>query len=226
MLALDALEFAYPGGPAFTFDLSVGPGEILGIIGRSGSGKSTLLDLIAGFRTPKSGNLTLDGADLLPRAPEARPVSILFQSGNLFDHLSAARNIALGLPAGELRGPEGRARIEAALEEVGLGGLADRRASRLSGGQQQRVALARTLIRDKPILLLDEPLTGLDPETAADMRALIRDKVSTRGWHTILVSHDTDDIAALADSTLEMENGRLVPAAIEAESDGVSRKPA
>lgn len=221
MLALDALEFAYPGGPAFTFDLEVGPGEILGIIGRSGSGKSTLLDLIAGFRTPQSGSLTLDDANLLPHAPEARPVSILFQSGNLFDHLTAARNIALGLPAGELRGADGRARIEVALAEVGLGGLADRRASRLSGGQQQRVALARTLMRDKPLLLLDEPLTGLDPETAADMRTLIRDKVSAQGWHTILVSHDTGDIAALADRTLEMENGRLVPAAIDAERDGL-----
>src|SRR5690606_37325496 len=141
MLVADDLIFAYPDQAPYYFSLEASPGEITAISGISGSGKSTLLDLVAGFQRPVSGVLTLDGADLLPLPPETRPVSLLLQADNLFDHLSAADNVRLGLPKNTDRA-EGRDRIAAALAEVGLSGFADQLASTLSGGQKQRVALA------------------------------------------------------------------------------------
>src|SRR5690606_6090346 len=144
---------------------------VTAVSGVSGSGKSTLLDLIAGFLQPRSGRLTLHGRDLLPLPPEQRPVSILFQSESLFEHLSVARNLALGLPSSTPRA-EREARTARALAEVGLAGIERQRAETLSGGQKQRVALARTLLRDRPILLLDEPFSALDDVTRETSRTL------------------------------------------------------
>lgn len=209
MLIADRLVFAYPGA-SLTYELSLTarPGEITSVSGQSGSGKSTLLDLIAGFLAPASGSLTLDGRDLLPLPPEQRPVSILFQSETLFEHLSAARNIALGLARG-LDSAERDRRIAAALEEVGLPGVEHQRAETLSGGEKQRVALARTLLRNRPILLLDEPFSALDDTTRLTTRQLVRSLTERHGWITLLVSHHADDIAALATRSYRLENGRL-----------------
>jgi len=205
VLELDALRFAHPGQDRhYTFSLSVAPGEILGISGTSGAGKSTLLDLIAGFVTPLSGSLTLDGRSLVDLAPEQRPVAILFQADNLFDHLSIDRNLSLARPHGRLPQDERNASLEA----VGLAGLGQRRASTLSGGQKQRAALARCLLLDRPVLLLDEPFSALDAGTADAMRELVRKLVSTRNWHTLLVSHQEDDLA-IADRRLHLEAERL-----------------
>ncbi|HEY4201841.1 MAG TPA: ATP-binding cassette domain-containing protein [Devosiaceae bacterium] len=209
MLVLDALTYAYPGATPYRFDMVAAPAEITAVSGASGAGKSTLLDLIAGFLSPQSGALTLDGVDLLPLPPERRPISLLFQSETLFEHLSAAHNIALGLPAGTSR-PVVAARVAAALSEVGLPALGPQRASTLSGGQKQRVALARTLLRERPVLLLDEPFSALDDETRATTRNLVRTLTEAHGWHTILVSHHADDIAALARRRYHIESGRLV----------------
>jgi thiamine transport system ATP-binding protein len=209
MLEADRLTFAYPGA-SLRYDLSftAAPGEVTAISGQSGAGKSTLLDLIAGFLAPQSGTLTLDGADLLPLPPEQRPVSILFQSEALFDHLSAGRNLALGLPAGTPRLEVG-GRIARALAEVGLPGIESRRASSLSGGEKQRVALARTLLRDRPILLLDEPFSALDDNTRGTVRELVRGLTERHRWITILVSHHGDDIKALASRRYRLEDGHL-----------------
>lgn len=210
MLEIDNLAFRHAGADTgFHFDMSVAPGEIVGLVGASGSGKSTLLDLIAGFLTPQSGDIRLNDQSILPLAPEARPVSILFQSDNLFDHLSAGANVALGLGARiKADAPE----VIASLAKMGLGDLALRKASNLSGGQKQRVALARTLLRNKPVLLLDEPFNGLDEETAGFVRPMIAELVQTQQWHAILVSHQREDIAALASKTYKIENGRTQPA--------------
>lgn len=209
MLVLDQLRFAYRGDPdPFGFSLQSAPGEITAIAGPSGAGKSTLLDLVAGFLQPQSGTVTLDGQDLTPLPPEARPVAILFQAGNLFEHLTAGNNLALALPR---KTPDRLASIARALAEVGLTGFAARRADALSGGQQQRVALARTLLLDRPILLLDEPFTALDAETAAAMRALVRTTIVTRRWHALLVSHQEADLT-IADRRYVMKNRRLFPA--------------
>lgn len=212
MLEAEHLAFTY-GKEAQTYDFSfeAEAGSVTAISGASGSGKSTLFDLIAGFLSPKSGTLTLDGANLLPLPPETRPLSLLLQSDNLFDHLSARENVALGLPKGMAKA-EGRQRVEEVLARVGLEGLADQTAATLSGGQKQRVALARTLLRHRAILLLDEPFSALDDETRHVIRALVGELTRSEGWHTILVSHHEDDIAALAARHYRLAEGRLTPA--------------
>jgi len=208
MLRADDLVFAYPGqDQPYRFAFTAAAGEVTAISGASGSGKSTLLDLLAGFLTPVSGRLSLDGADLLPLPPETRPVSLLLQADNLFDHLTAAQNVRLGLP----RGADG-ARIEGTLAEVGLAGFGDKLAATLSGGEKQRVALARTLLRDRPVLLLDEPFSALDDETRQATRTLVGALTRRHGWHTVLVSHHADDIAALAARHYRIVAGQLQPA--------------
>ncbi|WMT89491.1 ATP-binding cassette domain-containing protein [Pelagibacterium sp. H642] len=210
MLEIDQLTFRYPGGDTeFSFEMSIQAGEIVGLVGPSGAGKSTLFDLIAGFLDPASGDIRLNGASILARPPEERPVSILFQADNVFDHLSAGANVALGL-GGRARADDRR--VIEALGRMDLPGLASRRADRLSGGQKQRVALARTLLRNRPILLLDEPFTGLDPQTVIPIRDLIARLVRENGWHAIIVSHQAEDVAALAAKTYRIEGGRTVAA--------------
>lgn len=207
MLELKQIRFAYPGQASpYDFSMRVAAGEIVTIAGRSGSGKSTLLDLIAGFQKPSSGTMALDGDNLLSLPPESRPVSILFQANNLFDHLSVEQNLELGLGRNPDDAPQ---QIAAALEEVGLSEFAGRRAGQLSGGQQQRVALARTLLREKPVLLLDEPFASLDRQTADEMRELVRRMTSAHDWHTIVVSHLAEDATELADRTYSLSAGVL-----------------
>jgi thiamine transport system ATP-binding protein len=205
VLALDDIRFAYPGAASgFRFSMQALPGEITAIRGPSGAGKSTLLDLVAGFVVPSGGRVRIDGVDVTSLPPERRPVSILFQSETLFEHLSAGRNVALGLPRAE------PSRISAALAEVGLSGIGPQRAGTLSGGQKQRVALARTLLRNRPVLLLDEPFSALDDETRTATRTLVLDLTRQQKWATVLVTHHADDIAALAARIYRLENGSLV----------------
>jgi thiamine transport system ATP-binding protein len=206
MLRADDLEFAYQATDlSYLFSFEAEAGMVTAVSGASGSGKSTLLDLIAGFILPRSGSLRLDGADLVSMRPEKRPVSLLLQSDNLFDHLTAFDNAALGL-ANQRREKN---KVMEALAEVGLAGFEKQVAGTLSGGQKQRVALARTLLRAKPVLLLDEPFSALDDETRQAMRELIGALTRQQGWHTILVSHHADDIAALAGRHYRIVSGRL-----------------
>jgi thiamine transport system ATP-binding protein len=209
MLRADDLVFAHPGQAVpYRFSLEAMPGMVTAISGASGSGKSTLLDLLAGFIRPTGGTLTLDGVDLLPLPPETRPVSLLLQTDNLFEHLSAEENAVLGLPHGTSKA-SGRERVAGALAEVGLAGFEQRLAANLSGGQKQRVALARTLLRDRPVLLLDEPFSALDDETRLTTRALVGELTKRHNWHTVLVSHHADDIAALATVHYRIVDGKL-----------------
>ena len=204
MLALEDVRFAYPGAhQRYAFTLEARRGTVTAIQGASGSGKSTLLDLIAGFLTPDSGLVRIDGVDVTGLPPETRPVSILFQSETLFDHLSAQRNVALALPH------PAATSIEAALAEVGLPGIGPQRASTLSGGQKQRVALARTLLRNRPVLLLDEPFSALDDETRAATRGLVKDLTAKHSWATLLVTHHSDDVEAIASRLYRLKNGVL-----------------
>ncbi|WP_417584489.1 ATP-binding cassette domain-containing protein [Pelagibacterium sp.] len=208
MLEIDSLAFKYPGAQSgFVFDMSIKPGEIAGLVGPSGAGKSTLFDLVAGFLIPTSGEIQLNGRTVLGMPPEDRPVSILFQSDNLFDHLSTGANVALGLGSATKPSDE---RVDKALQDMGLAQMATRRAAQLSGGQKQRVALARTLLRNRPVLLLDEPFTGLDSQTAKPIRELVGKMVRTNHWHAIVVSHQAEDIEALADRTYVIDGGRTV----------------
>jgi len=210
MLKAEGLRYTYPGtSRRYELSFTAAPGEITAVSGQSGAGKSTLLDLIAGFLVPDGGRLTLDGLDLVPLPPEQRPVSILFQSETLFEHLSAGRNLALGLPKGTPR-QQAATRIAAALAEVGLPGIESQRAGTLSGGEKQRVALARTLLRDRPVLLLDEPFSALDDETRGVIREQVRSLTEKHRWITMLVSHHVDDVEALASRRYRLAEGRLV----------------
>ena len=200
MLALDAVTFAYPGSRPYRFSMEAPAGSVTAIHGESGAGKSTLLDLVSGFLLPQSGSVRVDAADVTALPPEQRPISILFQSETLFEHLSAARNVALGLPRAD------PARVTSALAEVGLPDVGPQRASTLSGGQKQRVALARTLLRARPVLLLDEPFSALDDDTRAATRALVQSLTQKHQWATVLVTHHADDISAIADRVYRLEN--------------------
>ncbi len=221
MLKVEQLTFTQPGQSlSYVYDLEVAPGEIVVVTGVSGAGKSTLLDLIAGFLSPTDGSLSLNETDLLPLPPEKRPLSILFQEDNLFEHLSVAKNLALALTANQ--GQENE-RILEALNEVGLGGYGPRRASNLSGGQKQRVALARTLLRNRPVLLLDEPFASLDEKTARDMRALVRCLTDTKQWHTLIVSHAKEDARQLADRLYSLCEGRLNPEVLQVQDPKINR---
>lgn len=204
MLTLEDVAFAYPGTPfSYRLTMKAEAGAVTAVRGASGAGKSTLLDLVAGFLVPASGLIRIDGQTINTLPPERRPVSILFQSETLFEHLSAARNVALGLPKAD------PARVAAALAEVGLPDVGSQLAATLSGGQKQRVALARTLLRDKPVLLLDEPFSALDDDTRAATRTLVHELTRKHQWATVLVTHHADDIAAIADRVYVLESGAL-----------------
>ncbi len=161
------LEHIYCAFPEFdmNFDLSVGAGEKIGLVGTSGSGKTTLLQIVAGFTFAESGRVLLNGKDHSTSLPYRRPVSMLFQENNLFEHLSVAENMGLGLQPNLKLSDEQQTEIQAIATNVGLKDYLSRMPSQLSGGQRQRVALARCLLRNQPILLLDEPFSALGSKT-------------------------------------------------------------
>lgn len=210
MLRVDDLRFGYPGGPSFHFTLTLSPGEIVTLSGESGSGKSTLIDLICGFQTPKSGDITWKGESILGLAPANRPVSALFQDGELFDHLDVEMNIALGLDPRGRPGAREKTRIAAVLDEIGLPDYQRRLPAQLSGGQRQRVALARALIRDKPLMLLDEPFSALDADRRGEMADLVREITARRHLATLVVSHDPADAKRLRSRAVAIVAGEIV----------------
>ncbi len=190
------------------FSLAVAAGAFVILFGPSGAGKSTLLNLIAGFEAPVSGRLSLFGRDVLGTAPAARPVTTLFQDHNLFPHLTAAQNVALGLHPGRLNQAEA-ARVAEALAHVGLAGLDARRPAQLSGGERQRVALARSLVRDRPILLLDEPFAALGPAQRREMVGLVDRLRQERGLTVLMVSHQLDALPGIAAQAAFVADGRI-----------------
>ena len=211
MLTVEDIRFAYPGGPEFTFSLTIKRGEIVTLSGPSGSGKSTLIDLICGFLRPLSGDILWDGRSILPLTPANRPVSALFQTGDLFDHLNVKMNIALGLDPRGRPDHAQRGQIRAVLAEIGLPGFEHRLPGQLSGGQRQRVALARDLLRDKPLMLLDEPFSALDTETRDEMATLVRRLTHDRGLATLIVSHDPADAGRLGSRAIALRDGQILP---------------
>ena len=153
MLQLENLEWRHPPYHMH-FNLHAAAGERLAILGASGAGKSTLLNLIAGFLPPQHGRLLIDGTDYTAAPPAARPISMLYQEHNLFSHLNVRDNIAIGINPNLKLTAEQRARLHETAEKTGLADLLDRLPEQLSGGQKQRVALARCLLRDRPLLLM------------------------------------------------------------------------
>jgi len=190
--------------------MEVKPKEIVAILGQSGSGKSTFLDLLAGFLPALSGSIRLDKVELIDASVEQRPITILFQNHNLFEHLSVQKNILLGFSK-TLKPSEAESeKVKEILKKVGLEKYVDTLVSSLSGGQQQRVALARVLIRREPVLLLDEPFTGLDADTRAQMLDLVKKITVENSLHTIMVTHEIQDCERIADRVYRVENKMLV----------------
>ncbi|MCI2399984.1 ATP-binding cassette domain-containing protein [Aliiroseovarius subalbicans] len=187
-------------------DLSVETGACVAVLGPSGAGKSTLLMAIAGFLPLTSGRILWGGAPM-PDTPAKRPISMVFQDNNLFPHMTAFDNVALGLrPSLRLTGPE-RGQVENALARVGLTGLGDRKPGQLSGGQAARVALARVLLRNRPLLLLDEPFGALGPALRTEMVALVKDLVTETGATLLMVSHEPEDAREIADQVILVAEG-------------------
>ena len=209
MIDLD-LIFNYENSPMH-FVLQVEQGERLAIIGESGAGKSTLLNLIAGFETPASGQILLNDCDHTQTQPAERPVSMLFQDNNLFPHLTVAQNIGLALaPSLSLNATQQQQAREIA-EKMGIEPLLSRRADQLSGGQKQRVALARTLLRDKPILLLDEPFSALDPIRRHELQQFILDICVERNLTLLMVTHQLEETKNLFTRVVEIREGQVFP---------------
>ena len=188
---------------------SVDRGEVVALLGPSGCGKSTLLRAIAGLQPLSAGAVLWDGEDLAGVAPHQRGFGLMFQDGQLFTHLSVARNVAYGLSAQRMPRVEQRARVTALLELVGLPGYEQRRVTALSGGEQQRVALARSLAPQPRLLMLDEPLSALDrglrDRLGTDLAWVVRQTATT----AILVTHDESEAARIADRTLRMRAGKI-----------------
>ena len=180
---------------------------IVAVLGPSGAGKSTLLDAIAGFLPLRYGRILWQGRDISGLRPAQRPVSILFQDGNVFPHLTVSENVALGLHPSLKLSAADRAKVSRALARVGLDGLSDRRPAELSGGQAARVALARALIRARPIMLLDEPFGALGPGLKAEMLELVRDLACETGALVLMVSHDPQDARAIAGLVVLVDAG-------------------
>jgi thiamine transport system ATP-binding protein len=194
-----------------TADWRAEVGQRIAVMGPSGAGKSTLLAAIAGFLAPTDGRVLWQGRDLAAVPPGARPVTILFQDQNLFPHLTVAQNLGLGLrPDLRLTAADHR-NVEAALERTGLSGLGPRRPAQLSGGQASRAALARALLRARPILMLDEPFAALGPALRGDMLTLVRDVAGETGALVLMVTHDPDDAVALDGLTVFVADGVAHP---------------
>jgi len=210
MLTLDGIKIRQ-GGFSLSADFSVAAGERIAVLGPSGAGKSTLLDVIAGFYRPDQGRVFWQGHDLTPLAPGERPVSILFQDNNLFPHLNVAQNVGLGLRPGLKLDRAQQDAVAHSLARVGLTDMGLRKPGALSGGQQSRVALARVLLRARPLLLLDEPFAALGPALKADMLALVQELAAETGAALLMVSHDPKDARGIAGKTILVADGRAHP---------------
>lgn len=212
--ALDAHVVVTRDGFSLDAPLAVEAGQTLAVMGPSGAGKSTLLGAIAGLIPISTGHIALDGRVLddgarVSVAPNRRGVVLLGQDPRLFPHLTARDNIAFGLRAQGTSRAKARAEAERWVDRVGLGGLGHRRPDRLSGGQQQRVAIARALAAAPGLILLDEPLTALDVQTSADIRALLREQLAQTTTSAVVATHDAVDAVALASTLVALEAGAV-----------------
>jgi iron(III) transport system ATP-binding protein len=209
-------SFADPSGRAVAVlrgvDLRVGAGERFVLLGPSGCGKTTLLRIISGLERPDAGRVLMDGRDVTRLPAQKRPSAMVFQNYALFPHLTVAGNVAFGLRLRRMGRKEIERKVGEMLDLVQLSGLGRRRIDELSGGQQQRVALARVLAVEPKVLLLDEPLSNLDPALRRSTRSAIREIQSALGLTTIYITHDQEEGMAIADRLALMQEGRIVQA--------------
>ena len=205
MLTFEKAEFSQD---AFLLnaDVTIAAGKVTAVIGPSGAGKSTLLHGVAGFVPQTGGRLLWDGAVIQDQSPDKRPVSMLFQDNNLFPHLTVLQNVALALSPQLRPSPEVVEKVEEMLTRVGLSGLSGRKPSGLSGGQQSRVALARALLQDRPVMLMDEPFSALGPALKDEMLDL--SVALAAGRTVVMVTHDPNDAVRIADEVVGVADGK------------------
>ncbi|MFL5402334.1 MAG: ABC transporter ATP-binding protein [Gemmatimonadales bacterium] len=209
-LRLDGLTKRFDGIVAVDhLSLTLDRGEMLALLGPSGSGKTTTLRLLAGFERPDAGRVWVEDEEVTSLEPVARRFGMVFQHYALFPHLDVGDNVAFGLESQRIAGDELARRVERALRLVDLAGFERRRIAQLSGGQQQRVALARALAPEPRVLLLDEPLSNLDPALRERTRGEIRELIRRVGITTVLVTHEQEEAFDLGDRVAVLRGGRL-----------------
>ncbi|MGP1930216.1 MAG: thiamine ABC transporter ATP-binding protein ThiQ [Arsenophonus sp. ET-YP4-MAG3] len=209
MIKLNHLIYYYQN-LTIQFNFQVNKTENIVISGPSGAGKSTLLNLIAGFQYPKQGEIWLNNQNHTFTSPTKRPVSILFQENNLFSHLTVWENIALGISPNLHLKQSQHKEIKQIIEQVSLNNYITRLPSQISGGQRQRTALARCLLRKKPILLLDEPFSSFDPVLRNEILILLKQVCNERELTLLIVSHSLEDISKIATRSIVISEGKIV----------------
>ena len=192
-------------------NISLEPDKIYAVVGPSGAGKSTFLNLISGFASISSGSIIWNGQEISNLPPAKRNVSILFQDNNLFPHLSVWRNLALAVTHWPKISRNNEEKLKAVMSEVGILGLENRKPSQLSGGQQSRVALARVLLQNNKILLLDEPFSALGPSLKDQMLELIKKISKNKKLLVLMVTHDPADAKKVASQTLVIKDKKVYP---------------
>ena len=208
-LRIDAVSKSFGANTVVKkFDLSIRKGEFISLLGPSGCGKTTVLRMIAGFETPSSGSIVIDGDDVTARPANKRRIGMVFQAYALFPNMNVFNNVAFGLKIAGAGKAEIRTRVEEMLSLIGLSHLADRYPYQMSGGQQQRVALARALAPQPRVLLLDEPLSALDAKIRTSLREEIRQIQQRLGITTIFVTHDQEEALSISDRVVVMNAGR------------------
>ncbi|MEL6690134.1 MAG: ATP-binding cassette domain-containing protein [Pseudomonadota bacterium] len=195
MLTFDDVRFSY-GAFSLSANMTIAPGTRIAVLGPSGEGKSTLLALVAGFISPEAGAVRWQGTDLTPQRPGERPVSIVFQDSNLFPHLTVTQNVGMGLSPSLRLSAAQAGQVAQVLDRVGLADYGDRKPGALSGGQRARAALARVLLRERPILLLDEAFSALGPALKAEMFDLLEETLPPETI-LLMVTHDPDEAARM-----------------------------
>lgn len=191
-------------------DLTIYEGEIFALLGSSGCGKSTLLRMLAGFETPTSGSIMLDGQELIGVPPYKRPVNMMFQSYALFPYMTVGQNIAFGLKQSRLPKAEITERVDRMLRLVHMEDYVNRKPYQLSGGQRQRVALARSLAKEPRLLLLDEPMGALDKKLREQMRLELVDIINSVGVTCLMVTHDQEEAMTMSDRIAIMDRGEFI----------------
>jgi thiamine transport system ATP-binding protein len=207
-IELEGVSFAFPEAQMH-FDLAVERSTITIVTGPSGSGKSTLLNLVAGFETPLSGDIKLCGKTVTALAPSQRPVAMLFQDHNLFDHLTVEANVGLGIRPNLKLTSDEKTQVTDALIRVGLEGKSTRKPGELSGGERQRVAFARILVQQRPILLLDEPFASLGPALRLEMTGLLAELQREKQLTVLAVTHHPAEWKDVADRFVFVDGGRI-----------------
>ncbi len=215
-LSVEDLHLDYGDNPVLKgVSMQLRQGEVVSLLGPSGSGKTTLLRAVAGLEGPKRGRITIgdrvvyDGAAKKEIPAEERNLGLVFQSYALWPHKTVFENVAYPLKLRKVSGAEVRERVQAVLDQLGLGKLGQRHPHALSGGQQQRVAIGRALVYSPPVILLDEPLSNLDAKLREEARAFLRELIIRLGLSALMVTHDQSEAMAISDRILLLNNGKI-----------------